>query len=200
MKRTMLVTAAAIATMAGAAVAAPLGLGGSVAQASFTNTPPPGTLVTSLVGVPIAPVGGVVTGTVDSWVYETATGYVFAYRVNIGQPSNSIHRTTIVGDWDYFAISDVGSTVPPPGVRPNSLDYLQSNTLGANFLGAGLGENTSSTIFWFQTDALQYRVGTIFVIDGVVGTSAGLVALIPLPSAGLMSLAGLGLVVVRRRR
>jgi hypothetical protein len=199
MKKTVL-SVLAVVGMAGSAFAAPLPLGGSVLTAGLTNTAPPGSQIDFMVqSFSASNSTNNIAGTVESWVFDNVgVGYVFAYRVNVTTANTRVIRSSVSGLWNLVDIGNVGYQTG--GVVPVSMDHPSPNSVGANFtFASGLGAGASSAIFWFQTDVFTYTRATVQIIDGIVAETTGF-APIPLPSAGLMGLAGLGLVGIRRRR
>lgn len=160
-------------------------------------------------------------GTVTSTVYRNpATGFLtFAYffTSDSGNPS-PIVRATLDG-FAGFIVSDAGADASGmSGAQDPNEEWTDGDPLFLNrdqfteglaiqwrvgTIGSALGAGDESSIIWFETNATMFRQSTVAVIDTALTGEGDILApstIIPLPSAALMGLAGLGVVAIRRRR
>lgn len=164
-------------------------------------------------------IGGL-TGTIRSRVYNNDMGgLTFTYLVTGGMDLDSpIVRATLGGAWSDLSVSDIGSDTsgdsgtgdPMPEWTDGAPINIERSIDGVGFqfrigdLGTVIGADDISAVIFYETDATDWaRAGAAFIDTAVEGTG-GILAparggIIPLPSAGLLGLVGLGFVANRRR-
>jgi hypothetical protein len=204
---------AAMTLSAGNAYATRLDPGATVVPVG--TVPHPGTAILASRVTPFEGVAGtrVIRGTFISSVWESPSGLTFVYQITQGNGANTAILTSTIGQfmdqWTIFAVgaefAEVGAgphVASTEDARPQKYERpLNGNRIDITFTPQAIGLHSASYWMWFQTNATAWGDGFASVEDG--GASAGNLSIlvpIPLPTAGLMGLAGLGLIGGYRRR
>jgi hypothetical protein len=203
-----LISISVIAAVAGVAMAAPLPPGAVHhhpalnAPPDYTNTLHPGNLLLATMTSSMMQGTGH-WATLTSEVFQGSSGLVFVYSlVNDGSPPQRLSSMTVAGPWGNHII-DAGAhgsmTGGPTQAAPMSVGNQATHVNATWSIGNELAFGSSSQ-FWFATNVNAWTISVATVLDGPAGSAQGLAfTLIPLPSAGLMGLAGFGLLALRRR-
>lgn len=179
MKKTMIVLLVCFCVVAFAttAKAIPLGVGGTVYSTGVEV--PTGTLVASVIDAPFTANTNMFSGLLNQWVYENELGMLFVYRVSNNSGSiDPLDRVTSI-DFTGFA-TDVDAGVSGVRIRRNT-----PSTIGFDI---PIAQGSTSPLFWIQTNAHQYKVGTTNIIDGGIASVSTFAPTVPEP--GTMFLLG----------
>lgn len=176
----------------------------------------------NIVGTLTAAFTGDMLGTVKTTVYENpSTGWLtFEYSFYADdRVQEAVARATLGGFWEGVAVLDAGANsdgtsgtgdpMPewtdgdPLFLTRDPISYSPSIQWRAFGLGSGLGGGDHSSHIWFETDQEifdEFRVGLIDTASVASGRILAPGAVIPLPMASMLGLAGLGVVGAARRR
>jgi len=189
--------------VAGSALAAPIGPGGTLFLAP-AEPMPGGALVSPVLNLPFAT--GFYSGTLTSYVLagdptNPLGGLTFVYVVtNNAGSAHSLGRLTVNG---YAGFGTDASYVAATGIDPLFIDrQANGDSLGFSFSNAMAHSliipGGMSSVLVIQTDASQFRLSIANVINGAVTQVDTWAPAVPTPGAA--ALAGLGFLAAGRRR
>lgn len=170
-------------------------------------------------------------GTATSNVYflnnvDGTGGLGFSYRFAVTStvpPAGALVRTSFNPDWTGVSFLDVGSdasgTSTPATGSPSWTDgdpySIRRDITGgvavsfrvddpntSTTLGTGINAGQQTALFWWETDATDFRISSVALIDSGVNGDVAVYAVnaVPLPGAALLGLVGLGGVGWVRKR
>jgi hypothetical protein len=174
----------------------------------------------------VASISGDFAGTATSNVHyvngtDASGGLGFTYEFDItSPPGDGVVRVTFDAIWGGVTFSEVGSDGSgvstagtgsatwtdgdPYSISRNNLgsaaiNFAIDDPLGTGTLGTIIMGGDTSALVWFETDAHDYSITFVDMIDsGLSGTVA--VYAVPVPGAVLLGAMGLGLVGWVRKR